>query len=98
MESRQSLADMVGLIVHVHHYLPSTSKWNKIERHHRLFCYITQTWHGQPLTDRPAVEPIAATRTGLRVESLRDARSQEKGIKVTDPTLNLADVLGGAIS
>src|SRR5271166_2148217 len=32
----QKLADETGLVIHVHHYPPGTSKWNKIE--HRLFC------------------------------------------------------------
>jgi hypothetical protein len=32
----QKLADETGLTLHVHHYPPGTSKWNKIE--HRLFC------------------------------------------------------------
>ena len=52
-----------------------------------MFCHITQTWRGRPLTDRLAVvELIAATTTksGLRVESALDTRSYEKGIKVTD--------------
>ena len=36
----QKLADETGLVIHVCHYPPGTSKWNKIE--HRLFCHITQ--------------------------------------------------------
>ena len=43
----QKLADETGLTLHVHHYPPGTSKWNKIE--HRLFCHITQNWRGRPL-------------------------------------------------
>ena len=34
-------AQETGIEVHVSHYPPETSKWNKIE--HRLFCYITKT-------------------------------------------------------
>ena len=37
-----------ALTLHVHHYPPGTSKWNKIE--HRMFCHITQNWRGRPLT------------------------------------------------
>ena len=37
----QKFADTTGLVLHVHHYPPGTSKWNKIE--HRMFCHITQT-------------------------------------------------------
>ena len=93
----QKFADATGIIVHVHHYPPGTSKWNKIE--HRLFCHITQTWRGRPLTDRLAVvEPIAATTTttGLRVESALDTRTYEKGIKVTDAEMDALDITGDA--
>jgi hypothetical protein len=93
----QKFADANGLVVHVHHYPPGTSKWNKIE--HRLFCHITQTWRGRPLTDRLAVvELIAATttKTGLRVESALDTRNYEKGIKVTDAEMEALDIKGDA--
>ena len=76
----QKLADETGLALNVHHYPPGTSKWNRIE--HRLFCHITQTWRGRPLTDRMAVvELIAATttKTGLTVESALDTRTYVKG-------------------
>ena len=78
----QRFADETGLVLNVHHYPPGTSKWNRIE--HRLFCHITQTWRGRPLTDRMAVvELIAATTTkaGLKIESALDTRAYEKGIK-----------------
>jgi hypothetical protein len=93
----QKFADATGLVVHVHHYPPGTSKWNKIE--HRLFCHITQTWRGRPLTDRLAVvELIAATttKTGLRVESALDTRTYERGIKVTDAEMEALDIKGDA--
>jgi hypothetical protein len=80
----QRLADETGLALHVHHYPPGTSKWNKIE--HRLFCHITQNWRGRPLTSRQAVvELIGATTTkvGLRVESALDERTYLKGRKVS---------------
>src|SRR5271165_3200836 len=82
----QRFADETGLVLNVHHYPPGTSKWNRIE--HRLFCHITQTWRGRPLTDRMAVvELIAATTTkaGLKIESALDTRAYEKGIKVVVP-------------
>ena len=64
----QKLADETGLVIHVHHYPPGTSKWNKIE--YRLFCHITQNWRGRPLTTRLAVIGLigaATTKTGLKV-------------------------------
>jgi Rhodopirellula transposase DDE domain len=42
----QRLADATGLTLHVRHYPPGTSKWNRIE--HGLFCHITQNWRGRP--------------------------------------------------
>jgi hypothetical protein len=91
----QKFSDGTGLTVHVHHYPPGTSKWNKIE--HRLFCHITQNWRGRPLTDRLAVvELIAATKTktGLRVESALDTRTYEKGIKVSDAEMETLNITG----
>jgi hypothetical protein len=93
----QKLADETGLVLHVHHYPPGTSKWNKIE--HRLFCHITQTWRGRPLVDRMAVvELIAATTTkaGLKVESALDTATYEKGIKVSNAQMRTLDIQGDA--
>lgn len=93
----QKLADETGLTVHVHHYPPGTSKWNRIE--HRLFCHITQNWRGRPLTDRLAVvELIGATttRTGLKVACAIDANTYEKGVKVSDADMASLDISGDA--
>jgi hypothetical protein len=48
----QDLATDLGLPIHVCHFPPGTSKWNKIE--HRMFCHITQNWRGRPLTSHDA--------------------------------------------
>ncbi len=91
----QKFADETGLVLHVHHYPPGTSKWNKIE--HRMFCYITQNWRGRPLTDRLAiVELIGATTTkaGLKVECALDTRTYEKGIKVSHAEMERLDITG----
>jgi hypothetical protein len=91
----QKLADETGLTLHVHHYPPGTSKWNRIE--HRLFCHITQNWRGRPLTDRVAVvELIGATTTkaGLKVQCALDERTYEKGIKVSDAQMQTLDITG----
>src|SRR5467141_28111 len=93
----QKFADTTGLVLHVHHYPPGTSKWNKIE--HRMFCHITQNWRARPLTDRLAVvELIAATttKTGLKVESALDTATYEKGIKVSDAEMKALDIQGDA--
>jgi hypothetical protein len=81
----QKLADETSLVLHVHHYPPGTSKWNKIE--HRMFCHITQNWRGRPLMDRlTVVELIGATttKTGLKIDCALDTRTYQKGIKVSD--------------
>ena len=93
----QKLADEAALTLHVHHYPPGTSKWNKIE--HRMFCHITQNWRGRPLTDRVAVvELIGATTTkaGLTIDCVLDERTYEKGIKVRDAEMDALDITGDA--
>ena len=93
----QKFADTTGLVLHIHHYPPGTSKWNKIE--HRMFCHITQNWRARPLTDRLAVvELIAATttKTGLKVASALDTATYEKGIKVSDAEMKALDIQGDA--
>lgn len=60
--SLQELADSLELKLHVSHFPPGTSKWNKIE--HRLFSFITKNWRGKPLVSHQAiVNLIASTRT-----------------------------------
>jgi hypothetical protein len=91
----QKLADETGLALHVLHYPPGTSKWNKIE--HRMFRHITQNWRGRPLTDRLAiVELIGATTTkaGLKVECALDTRTYYKGIKVSGAEMATLGVTG----
>ena len=93
----QKLADETGLTLQVCHYPPGTSKWNKIE--HRLFCHITQTWRGTPLTSRLAVVELIAsttTRTGLTVRCELDTRTYLKGIKVSDEEMASLNIKGDA--
>ena len=69
----QRFADASGLEIVVCHYPPGASKWNKIE--HRLFCQITQNWHGKPLTCRMVVVDLigaTTTTTGLTVQCILD--------------------------
>jgi Rhodopirellula transposase DDE domain len=80
-------------VLNVHHYPPGTSSGTGSS----LFCHITQTWRGRPLTDRVAVaELIAATTTkaGLKIESALDTRAYEKGIKVSDAQMKALDIQG----
>lgn len=66
----QELATETGKTIHLCHFPPGTSKWNKIE--HRLFCHITQNWRGRPLTSLQVVINLirnTTTRQGLEVEA-----------------------------
>jgi hypothetical protein len=84
----QGLANALDLRLHVCHFPPGTSKWNKIE--HRLFSFITQNWRGKPLVSHQAiVNLIAHTRTkaGLLVRAALDTNTYETAIKVTDKEL-----------
>lgn len=89
----QKLSNELGLIIHVSHFPPGTSKWNKIE--HRLFCYLTNNWKGKPLICyRTIVNLIAGTRTstGLKVKAAIDNNEYETGIKVSDEDLNMLNL------
>jgi len=79
------LAKSIGIEIHVSHFPPGTSKWNKVE--HRLFCYISKNWQGKPLIDiETAIELIGSTttNTGLKVICQRDDNVYELAIAVSD--------------
>lgn len=83
------LAERTGLSIHVSHFPPGTSKWNKVE--HRLFCYITKNWQGQPLVDiQTAVNLIGTTTTakGLKVICKADYNEYPLSKKVSDEDYN----------
>ena len=81
----QRFAHDSRLTIHILHFPPGTSKWNKIE--HRLFSFITQNWRGKPLRSLAAIVSLIAntsTRAGLKVRCMLDRRKYPKSIKVTD--------------
>ena len=81
----QKFADEENIQIHVSHFPPGTSKWNKIE--HRLFCHITLNWRGKPLRSfETVVELIGNTRTeaGLRVIAKLDKRKYKTGVSVSN--------------
>lgn len=85
----QEFADEMGLTVHLCHFPPGTSKWNKIE--HRLFCHISQNWRARPLTSlQVIVNLIGSTTTeqGLEVRAHLDQNQYKTGIKVIDEQFN----------
>jgi hypothetical protein len=84
----QDLAARLELPIHVCHFPPGTSKWNKIE--HRMFCHITQNWRGRPLVSHEVIINLianTATQTGLKIRAELDAGTYPTGIKVTDEEL-----------
>ena len=81
----QDLAAQLGMEIHVCHFPPGTSKWNKIE--HRMFCHITQNWRGKPLISHEVIINLIAgtvTRTGLKIRAQLDRGSYPTGIAVPD--------------
>jgi Rhodopirellula transposase DDE domain len=82
------LATEIGLNIHVCHFPPGTSKWNKIE--HRLFSFITMNWRAKPLISHEVIVNLIAgtkTRSGLSVRAELDTNSYPKGIVVSDADL-----------
>jgi transposase len=84
----QDLALRLKMPVHVCHFPPGTSKWNKIE--HRMFCHITQNWRGRPLVSHEVIIALIAnttTRAGLKIRAELDASRYPTGTKVSDEEL-----------
>ena len=84
----QELATELNITIHVSHFPPGTSKWNKIE--HRMFSFISKNWRGRPLIDRATVVNLignTTTTTGLTIKAVLDEAVYEKGIKVSDEEL-----------
>lgn len=81
----QEFANQSGIEVHVSHLPPGTSKWNKIE--HRMFCYISSHWKGQPLISVETIITLigsTVTTAGLKIICVKDDSTYELGIKVSD--------------
>jgi hypothetical protein len=84
----QQLANELDLCIHVCHFPPGASKWNKIE--HRMFSHITQNWRGRPLISHEVIINLIAnttTRTGLKIHAELDCGTYPTGIKVSDEQL-----------
>ena len=89
----QDLADATGLTLHVCHFPPGTSKWNKIE--HRLFCHVTQNWRGEPLVSHDLIvksDRLHDDQGGPEVRRLWTPPAIESGIKVSDQELEAVNI------
>jgi hypothetical protein len=84
----QRVADKLDISIHVSHFPPGTSKWNKVE--HRLFSFISMNWRGRPLrTYETIVNLISNTtnRGGLVVRARLDRRRYPLGKKISKKQL-----------
>lgn len=89
----QEFANEVGMEIHMCHFPPGTSKWNKIE--HRMFSYISQNWRGKPLVSYEViVNLIGSTKTnkGLIIKCELDTGKYETGKKISDFEMNKIDL------
>jgi transposase len=85
----QRLADKLELAIHVSHFPPGTSKWNKVE--HRLFSFISINWRGRPLRSYETIISLignTTNRAGLVVRARLDRRRYPIGKKVSAKDLN----------
>jgi hypothetical protein len=81
----QRFANKINKAVHVSHFPPGTSKWNKIE--HKMFCFISQNWRGTPLTDLVTIVKLIGntkTKKGLEIKAKSDTNTYKKGIVISD--------------
>ena len=72
------------MAIHVSHFPPGTSKWNKIE--HRLFSFISMNWRGRPLRTYETIVKLignTSTNAGLVVRAQLDRRKYPTGRKVS---------------
>ena len=86
--SLQELAIKLEMPIHVRHFPPGTSKWNKIE--HRMFSHITRNWRGRPLVSHQVIIALIAnttTQTGLKIRAALDTGHYPTGLTVTDAEL-----------
>lgn len=80
----QALADEFGLTITVTHFPAGASKWNLVE--HRLFCFISLNWAGQPLVSYETIlKFIRTTHTasGLTCRARLDRKHYATGLKIT---------------
>lgn len=90
----QALATELKIEIHVSHFPPGTSKWNKIE--HRLFSHISSNWRGQPLISHEVIIQLISattTKTGLKVFCELDTNSYQKGLKISDEELQNINIV-----
>ena len=89
----QKLSNELDINIHVSHFPPGTSKWNKIE--HKMFSFISMNWRGKPLINLSTIVNLIAnttTKEGLRINTSVDTKTYEKGIKIKDDNMDKINI------
>jgi transposase len=90
----QEFSDTSRLTIHVSHFPPGTSKWNKIE--HRLFNHISMNWKGQPLVSMDVIINLighTTSKTGLKVYAMEDRNKYPTKRKILDAEMESINIL-----
>ena len=90
----QNFANEIGIPIHISHFPPGTSKWNKIE--HKMFCYISMNWRGKPLISHEVIVNLIAntrTRSGLKIEADINKNIYPTGIKISDEEFSSINII-----
>ena len=90
----QEFSDESRLTIHVSHFPPGTSKWNKIE--HRLFNHISMNWKGQPLVSLDVIINMighTTSQTGLKVYAMEDRNIYPTKRKITDEAMETLSII-----
>jgi len=89
----QKLANEINIEIHVSHYPPGTSKWNKIE--HSMFSYISKNWRGRPLISHEVVVNLIAStknKKGLSIACVIDTNKYERGKKIANEDMDALNI------
>jgi hypothetical protein len=89
----QRFSNETRLEIHMCHFPPGTSKWNKIE--HQMFSFVTENWRGHPLDSLATIVNLISNTTtteGLHIETSVDTHEYEKGITVSDEEMNSLNI------
>ncbi|MBM3882570.1 MAG: ISAzo13 family transposase [Verrucomicrobia bacterium] len=92
----QRFADEIDLAIHVCHFPPGTSKWNKVE--HRLFSFISSNWRGEPLRDYETIVRLIAntsTAKGLTVTCRLDRRNYPRAKEISEQEMATLKLTAG---
>lgn len=90
----QQLANELNIEIHVCHFPPGTSKWNKIE--HRMFSFISKNWRGKPLLDYVTIVNLISntkTKKGLEIKARLDTNTYKTGIKISKKEMDALNII-----